>query len=215
MTPVPHILRSIYTHTHTHARYGTDLAGATSLSLSLSLAVCVCVCAYIYMHIYTHARTRTHAYARAHARELRTHFLSLSLARSKTHSPARAWRRGQNKRPVQCSQAPSSGIAVCPSVQRAHRADAIRTILTASDCQSRVKVSTGFYDTSRCLKDPHSASYEFRIQPANDAYAVSYTITALPLDTVDDDCGALSLDHAGTKGISASGGNVSRCWGGR
>jgi len=100
-------------------------------------------------------------------------------------------------------------------VQRGHRADAIRTILTASDCQSRVRVSTGFFDTSRCLKDPHSARYEFRIQPVNDPSANSYTITALPLDTADDPCGALSLDHAGTRGISGLKGSVSRCWGGR
>lgn len=100
-------------------------------------------------------------------------------------------------------------------VQRGHRADAIRIILTASDCQSRIKASTGFFDTSRCLEDPRSARYEFRIQPANNPNANSYTITALPLDSVDDPCGALSLDQAGTRGISVLSGSVSRCWGGR
>lgn len=100
-------------------------------------------------------------------------------------------------------------------VLRGHRADAIRTILSASDCQGRVKVSTGFFDTSRCLKDSHSTRYDFSIKPADNPSADSFTITALPLDAEDDPCGALSLDHTGTRSISGLNGSVSRCWGGR
>ena len=99
-------------------------------------------------------------------------------------------------------------------VQRTHRADAIRLILAAADCQNRIKAQTGFFDTTRCAPDPDDARYQFSFQPARQALAEHYTVIAISLGE-DDPCGALSLDHTGSRSISNPDGSVSKCWGGR
>jgi type IV pilus assembly protein PilE len=99
-------------------------------------------------------------------------------------------------------------------VQRTHRADAIRLILATADCQSRIKAQTGFFDTTHCAPDPDEARYAFSFQPASQALADHYTVIATPLGE-DDQCGALGLDHTGTRSISNPDGSVSKCWGGR
>lgn len=99
-------------------------------------------------------------------------------------------------------------------VQRTHRANAIRLILAAADCQNRIKAQIGFFDTTRCAPDQDEARYEFSFLPASQALADHYTVIATPLGEFDQ-CGALGLDHTGSRSISNTIGSVSKCWGGR
>ncbi len=99
-------------------------------------------------------------------------------------------------------------------VQRAHRADAIRIMLAAADCQSRVKAETGFFDTTRCMPRHDDSHYRFIVEPSGQANTGQYTIIATPL-AGDDHCNALSLDHTGSRSIGNPGGSISKCWGGR
>ena len=99
-------------------------------------------------------------------------------------------------------------------VQRTHRADAIRLILAAADCQNRIKAQTGFFDTTLCAPGPGEARYSFSYQPASQALADHYSVIATPQGK-DDQCGALGLDHTGSRSISNPDGSVSKCWGGR
>lgn len=99
-------------------------------------------------------------------------------------------------------------------VQRSHRAEAIRLILAAAGCQNRIKAETGFFDTTRCLPDPDESHYRFDLQPPGQAPAEYYIVIATPLEE-DDLCGALGLDHTGSRSTGNPGGSVSKCWGGR
>lgn len=99
-------------------------------------------------------------------------------------------------------------------VQRAHRADAIRIILAAADCQQRIKAATGFFDTTRCEPDPEETRYEFSILPSDLPVSEHFTIIATPL-AEDAHCNALTLDHTGARNISNPGGSIAKCWGGR
>lgn len=99
-------------------------------------------------------------------------------------------------------------------VQRAHRADAIRIILAAADCQNRIRAETGFFDTTKCEPGGGETRYEFSFQPANRAGSDHFTIVATPV-AGQDDCQALSLDHTGTRSVSNPGGSILKCWGGR
>jgi type IV pilus assembly protein PilE len=99
-------------------------------------------------------------------------------------------------------------------VQRVRRADAIRIILAAADCQGRIRAETGFFDTTRCVPEHGDTHYQFSYQPSGQAITERYTIIATPLGG-DDHCNALRLDHTGSRSISNSGGSVLKCWGGR
>jgi type IV pilus assembly protein PilE len=70
-------------------------------------------------------------------------------------------------------------------VSRAHRAEAVRTLLAAASCQERIRAQSGYYDTARCASG------------------------------LADRCGSLTLNHAGTRAVSADGASVADCWGGR
>ena len=98
--------------------------------------------------------------------------------------------------------------------QRAQRADAIRALLEISACQERVRASTGFYDTTRCLPDAGPETYLFELLPENDTTTLVFTALAAPKNRADG-CGTLRLDHSGTRSVSADAGRVSDCWGGR
>ena len=100
-------------------------------------------------------------------------------------------------------------------VQRSYRADAIRIILAAADCQGRIKGETGFFDTSRCLMQVTGDAYTLTYEPVNDSKTEYFTVSVKPIMNVEDSCGTLSMDHTGTRGISNTGVSVSRCWGGR
>ena len=99
--------------------------------------------------------------------------------------------------------------------QRVHRTEAIRMMLAIADCQERIRASTGFYDTSSCGEGFNSNSHELRIEPPDSTASMEFTIIAQLRQGSNDDCGNLSLDQAGSRGISANQATVSKCWGGR
>ena len=99
--------------------------------------------------------------------------------------------------------------------QRVHRAEAIRMMLAVADCQERVRASTGFYDTSSCGEGFDSDSHQLLIEPHDSAASLEYTIVAQLRQGRNDACGNLSLDQAGTRGISDKQATVNKCWGGR
>ena len=100
-------------------------------------------------------------------------------------------------------------------MQRAHRAEAIRVMLAIADCQERTRANTGFYDTTRCIDGPGTDSHELRIEPADSVASVEFVVIAQPRSGSEDSCGNLSLDQAGTRGISGDHNTLSKCWGGR
>jgi len=99
--------------------------------------------------------------------------------------------------------------------QRVHRAEAIRMMLAIADCQERVRASTGFYDTSGCGEGFSSDSHQLRIEPPDSTASLEYTIVAQLREGSDDACGDLSLNQAGSRGISSNQATVNKCWGGR
>jgi len=101
-------------------------------------------------------------------------------------------------------------------VQRGHRADAVRIMLTVADCQERIRVDTGFYDTSRCVAGFESAHYGLRIEPPDEESTSEYEVFAQPrLPLASDRCGSLSLNQAGTRGITGHPDFLAACWGGK
>jgi len=100
-------------------------------------------------------------------------------------------------------------------VQRAHRADAVREIFAAAECQARIKAQTGYFDTTRCVPTHVDLRYEFRFEPVDVLTSDHFTLTALPLDGQEDNCNSLSLGHTGTRQVGNPGASVSKCWGGR
>lgn len=99
--------------------------------------------------------------------------------------------------------------------QRAYRADAIRVLLAVAGCQERVRLVSGFYDTSLCIDHEPVESYRFRLEPAQDSAAERFTVFAEPLHTPGNSCGTLSLDHTGMRGISLKDSSATACWSGR
>jgi len=100
-------------------------------------------------------------------------------------------------------------------VQRAERADAIRSLLAVAGCQERIRSNTGFYDTTRCIDGLSNAAYRFQVEPPEDTSSFGFEVIAVPSHSQGNDCGALSLDHTGTRSISLDSGTLSACWGGR
>jgi type IV pilus assembly protein PilE len=99
--------------------------------------------------------------------------------------------------------------------QRVERADAIRSLLAVAGCQERIRANTGFYDTTRCLDGLENAAYSFRVNPSGDTSSSRFEVIAEPSRSNGNDCGTLSLDHTGTRGISSEKKTLSACWGGR
>lgn len=100
-------------------------------------------------------------------------------------------------------------------VERAARAEAIRQILAAADCQERIRAESGYYDATRCLENSQTEDYGFWIEPAGESSASVFTVLAEPVNAEVDRCGTLGLDHAGNRSISSDQAAVSACWGGR
>jgi len=100
-------------------------------------------------------------------------------------------------------------------VQRADRADAIRRLITASDCQERLRSSLGHYDTTRC-GDSGSQTYAISFVPSGAVDTLVFTVFAEPRHPVTDDrCGSLGLNQSGVRSISGPGQALADCWGGR
>lgn len=101
-------------------------------------------------------------------------------------------------------------------VERGHRADAVRGLLQIAGCQERVRAGTGYYDTSRCAGGLDTAHYRFRIEPPDEPASLAFTAIASPTGGQHgNDCGFLSLDQSGTRGIGGKPGRLASCWGGR
>jgi len=98
---------------------------------------------------------------------------------------------------------------------RVHRTEAIGMLLQASMCQERVYASSGNYDTNQCL--PVSEHQRYRIiYTVPDSRDRSYVAMATPRGAqLSDPCGSLSLDQSGSRGISATGISIMKCWNGR
>jgi type IV pilus assembly protein PilE len=110
------------------------------------------------------------------------------------------------------------GLAM-PSYQRyvirAHRADVVRIMLGAAACQERLRAANGYYDTSRCASGLDTEHYAIRIEPPGEPEAAEFRVFAIPRTAAAaDGCGRLSLDHAGSRGVTGSRA-VADCWGGR
>ena len=111
------------------------------------------------------------------------------------------------------------GLAV-PSyqrfVQRGQRAEAVRLLMAAAGCQERIRTQSGYYDTTRCLDGFDNLRYTLRIEPPENAAATSFTLIAVPgPGQAENECGALSLDQSGGRGITGDASKLERCWGGR
>jgi type IV pilus assembly protein PilE len=101
-------------------------------------------------------------------------------------------------------------------VSRAHRAEAVRTLLAAASCQERIRAQSGYYDTARCASGLDDRHYTYLIEPAGEPASLTYRLVAIPLGrALADRCGSLTLNHAGTRAVSAAGASVADCWGGR
>lgn len=99
--------------------------------------------------------------------------------------------------------------------QRAHRADAIRAMLAVAGCQEKIRVNSGFYDTSRCISHDSIGRYRIGLEPLNVSAASGFTVFAEPTTDHENDCGTLTLDHNGSRGISENSGSLTACWSGR
>ena len=100
--------------------------------------------------------------------------------------------------------------------QRGHRADAVRVLLQIAGCQERIRASTGYYDTTRCIGGLDTPHYQFRIEPPGEAMSLSFRAIASPNDVQPGNkCGYLSLDELGTRGIEGNAEQLTSCWGGR
>lgn len=99
--------------------------------------------------------------------------------------------------------------------QRVERADAVRLLLAIAGCQAHLRANTGFYDTTQCIDGLDNESYRFKLQPEGDTSAHVFEAFAEPKSSEGNDCGVLSLDHSGTRGISSGSGKLSACWSGR
>ena len=98
---------------------------------------------------------------------------------------------------------------------RVHRTEAIGMLLQASMCQQRVYNTHGNYDTSQCLANTEHQRYHLTYDPPG-TQGATYLAVATPKDAQDSDqCGSLSLDQNGVRGISAQNANVAKCWNGR
>jgi len=100
-------------------------------------------------------------------------------------------------------------------IQRGERAEAIRLLLAVADCQERIRASTGLFDTTQCLDGISHPKYRWSIEPAGNTASIGFEAIAEPVRSDDDICGALSLDHTGSRSISSGKGTLSACWGGR
>jgi len=99
---------------------------------------------------------------------------------------------------------------------RGHRVEAIRLLLTASACQERHRARTGTFDTTRCTGNRDNEFYRLIVEPQGQVSASEFLLIAEPLNGQQrDGCGNLSLDQAGTQGISGPRDRLYKCWGGR
>ena len=99
---------------------------------------------------------------------------------------------------------------------RAHRADAITTLLAAAACQEKIYSMELHYDTNRCLTNSDTGKYRFRFEPASTTTSTTFVVIAEPVGAGPADiCGILSLDQSGSRGISGAEQFQRQCWNGQ
>ena len=101
-------------------------------------------------------------------------------------------------------------------LERGHRVEAIRLLLTAAACQERQRARTGTFDTTRCAGHSDNDFYHLIIEPEGQSSSSEFLLIAEPLARQQHDiCGRLSLDQSGTQGISGPQDRLQKCWAGR
>ena len=101
-------------------------------------------------------------------------------------------------------------------LERGHRVEAIRLLLTAAACQERHRARMGAFDTTRCRGNSDNEFYRLVVEPKGQSFSNEFVLIAEPLDRQKRDiCGSLSLDHSGTQGISGPEDKLQKCWAGR
>ncbi len=99
--------------------------------------------------------------------------------------------------------------------QRVHRSEAIRMLLQASMCQERIHANQQIYNTGQCQDITDQQHYQLTYIPS-DALVQNYSVVATPVGAQHaDQCGSLSLNQNGARGISATNISVTKCWNGR
>ena len=111
------------------------------------------------------------------------------------------------------------GLAV-PSyrqyLQRGHRVEAARALLTVAACQERIRAQKGQYDTTHCGGNGDTEHYRIAITPPGQTSVAFFTAIAVPKKPAEGDlCGSLALDQAGTRRISGDPARTAACWSGR
>lgn len=101
-------------------------------------------------------------------------------------------------------------------LERGHRVEAIRLLLTAAACQERQRARKGTFDTTRCAGHFDNEFYRLIIEPEGQSSSNEFVLIAKPLARQQHDiCGNLSLDQSGTQGISGPQDRLQKCWSGR
>lgn len=101
-------------------------------------------------------------------------------------------------------------------LERGHRVEAIRMLLTAAACQERHRARNGAFDTTRCAGNSGQEFYRLIIAPQEQPSSNVFVLIAEPLERQQHDiCGSFSLDQSGTRGISGPQDRLQKCWAGR
>jgi type IV pilus assembly protein PilE len=100
-------------------------------------------------------------------------------------------------------------------VARAHRADAIATLLGVAACQERLRATRGRYDTRHCLPADEER-YRYRYAVADPGPGPTFTVRAEPAAAqLSDPCGALVLTSNGMRRAEAPTADAAACWSAR
>ena len=101
-------------------------------------------------------------------------------------------------------------------VYRAWRSDAINQLLSAASCQERMFVQKGGYNAKGCTDQFQTEHYRIMYLPENLDSSERFTVIAeAKNENAAGNCGRLSLDHSGTRGIDGDSAYQRKCWEGR
>jgi type IV pilus assembly protein PilE len=95
---------------------------------------------------------------------------------------------------------------------QARRSDATMALTTFAQRMERYQLEQGSYSgATTALYQEHSNEGHYQISLTVDSSSYLLTATPLGAQTADSECGNLTLDQQGTRGISGTG-TVSGCW---
>ena len=95
-------------------------------------------------------------------------------------------------------------------VKKVNRADAIDSLLYEAGRMEEFYMNNDTY-TAAAVANAVSSEGLYNMSVTVPAGGFSYTLTAAPV-TADTECGSLTLDSLGVKGVTAVGGTVGACW---